>query len=70
MPHKFHLYLIIIIYLQRVNGVTDVDVFDLLVKDEAEAARFFSVLFRQKKGVTFWRQGGNLFVGAETQALG
>ena len=70
MPHKFHLYLIIIIYLQRVNGVTDVDVFDLLVKDEAEAARFFSVLFRQKKRVTFWRQGGHLFVCAETQALG
>ncbi len=49
------------------NGVTDVDVFDLLVEDECESARLLAVLLRQKKWVTFRRKGRNLLVSTEPE---
>jgi hypothetical protein len=54
-------------YLKSVDGVADVDVFDLLVEDEGESAGFLAVLFRQEKGVTFWREGRHLLVRAESK---
>ena len=51
------------------DGVADVDVLDLLVEDERESARFFSVLLRQQEGVTLRRQRRHLLVRAKSETL-